>query len=44
MAWLRGEKTMPFGPNGEHVAVRLVDFTQPGRNRLISVYRLRVSE
>jgi len=34
MAWLRGEKTMPFGPNGEHVAVRLVDFTQPGRNRL----------
>ena len=25
MAWLRGEKTMPFGPNGEHVTVRLVD-------------------
>jgi type I restriction enzyme R subunit len=24
-AWLRGEKTMPFGPNGEHVPVRLVD-------------------
>lgn len=34
MAWLRGEKTMPFGPNGEHVTVRLLDFTQPGRNRL----------
>ena len=34
MAWLRGEKTMPFGPNGEHVAVRLVDFTQPAKNRL----------
>jgi type I restriction enzyme R subunit len=34
MAWLRGEKTMPFGPNGEHVAVRLLDFTQPGKNRL----------
>jgi type I restriction enzyme, R subunit len=33
-AWLRGEKTMPFGPNGEHVAVRLVDFTQPAKNRL----------
>ncbi len=32
--WLRGEKTMPFGPNGEHVAVRLVDFTQPAKNRL----------
>ncbi|MDB6140405.1 MAG: type site-specific deoxyribonuclease, HsdR family [Verrucomicrobiaceae bacterium] len=34
MAWLRGEKTMPFGPNGEHVTVRLVDFAQPTNNRL----------
>ena len=34
MAWLRGEKTMPFGPNGEHVPVRLVDAARPGRNRL----------
>lgn len=34
MAWFRGEKTMPFGPNGEHVPVRLVDFTQPDKNRL----------
>ena len=34
MAWLRGEKTMPFGPNGQHVSVRLVDLIQPGRNRL----------
>ena len=33
--WLRGEKTMPFGPNGEHVTVRLLDFSQPGRNRLM---------
>lgn len=32
--WLRSEKTMPFGPNGEHVPVRLLDFTQPSRNRL----------
>jgi type I restriction enzyme R subunit len=37
MAWLRAEKTMPFGPNGEHVAVRLVDFTQPAKNRLTVV-------
>ena len=37
MAWLRGEKTMPFGPNNQHVAVRLVDFTQPGKNRLTVV-------
>jgi type I restriction and modification enzyme subunit R-like protein len=34
MAWLRGEKTMPFGPNGEHVPVRLIDFTDPAKNRL----------
>ena len=34
MAWLRGEKTMPFGYNGEHVPVRLVDAVQPGNNRL----------
>ncbi|XZE20668.1 type I restriction endonuclease subunit R [Pirellulaceae bacterium SH449] len=34
MAWLRGEKTMPFGPSGEHVPVRLVDFNQPAKNRL----------
>ena len=26
MAWVRGERTMPFGPNGEHVTIRLVDF------------------
>jgi type I restriction enzyme R subunit len=34
-AWLRGEKTMPFGPNGEHVPVRLVDFDNPRNNRLV---------
>jgi type I restriction enzyme, R subunit len=33
-AWLRGEKTMPFGPNGQHVTVRLVDPDQPTNNRL----------
>ena len=37
MAWLRSEKTMPFGPNGQHVAVRLVDFTQLAKNRLTVV-------
>src|ERR1700730_14223636 len=26
MAWLTGQKSMPFGPNGEHVTVRLIDF------------------
>ncbi len=34
MAWLRGEKTMPFGVNDEHVPVRLIDLDRPGSNRL----------
>ncbi len=34
MAWLRREKTMPFGPDGERVSVRLVDFSSPANNRL----------
>ena len=35
MAWVRGEKTMPFGKNGEHVPILLVDAAQPANNRLI---------
>ncbi len=35
MAWLRGEKSMPFGANGEHVSIRLVDAAQPANNRFI---------
>lgn len=34
MAWTRGEKTMPFGQNGEHTPVRLIDFNSPSNNRL----------
>jgi len=26
MAWLTGQKSMPFGANGEHTTVRLIDF------------------
>lgn len=37
MAWVRGEKTMPFGENGEHVPIRLIEAEQPGRNRLTVV-------
>jgi type I restriction enzyme R subunit len=25
--WLRGERTMPFGPNGEHVTINLVEWS-----------------
>jgi len=33
--WLRGDKTMPFGPAGEHTTVRLIDFDNPENNQLI---------
>lgn len=26
MSWLTGQKSMPFGPNGEHTTLRLIDF------------------
>lgn len=26
MAWLTGQKSMPFGSNGEHTTIRLIDF------------------
>ena len=32
MAWLTGQKSMPFGPNGDHTTVRLIDFDHPGDN------------
>jgi len=32
---LRGEKTMPFGPNGEHVPIRLIDFDKLERNQFV---------
>lgn len=33
--WLQGDKTMPFGPNGEHTTVRLIDFENPANNDLV---------
>ncbi|MBL8021698.1 MAG: type I restriction endonuclease subunit R [Leptospirales bacterium] len=33
--WLRGEKTMAFGKNGEHVTIRLMDFDNPANNHLV---------
>jgi len=33
--WLKGDKTMPFGPNGEHTTVRLIDFDNPDNNELL---------
>lgn len=33
MSWLRGEKSMPFGPNGEHVPVQLIDTSDRANNQ-----------
>ncbi|MCB9689723.1 MAG: type I restriction endonuclease subunit R [Alphaproteobacteria bacterium] len=34
-AWLRGDRSMPFGPNHEHVTVRLIDFENPENNHYV---------
>ena len=33
--WLKGEVTRPYGPNGEHVTIRLVDFNNVGANEFV---------
>lgn len=34
-AWLRGERTMPFGRNNEHTPVRLIDFDNLSNNEFV---------
>lgn len=33
--WLLGERSMPFGENGEHVTVRLIDFDDIEQNQFV---------
>lgn len=33
--WIRNQKTMPFGENGEHTTVKLIDFENPENNKFI---------
>ena len=35
-AWLRGERSMPFGANGEHVSIHLLDFDSLDNNQYIA--------
>ncbi|RRR74464.1 MAG: type I restriction endonuclease subunit R [Candidatus Viridilinea halotolerans] len=35
IAWLRGERTMPFGPNNQHTSVNLIDFDQLTNNEFV---------
>jgi type I restriction enzyme, R subunit len=34
-SWLKSEISMPFGLNGEHVTINLIDYTNPLKNELI---------
>ncbi|MCB2046330.1 MAG: hypothetical protein KDE61_09635, partial [Novosphingobium sp.] len=34
-AWLLGERSMPFGANGEHVTIRLIDFDGIEKNSFV---------
>ena len=34
-AWLGGDRSMPFGPDGEHVTVRLIDIEDIERNQYV---------
>lgn len=47
-AWMRGERSMPFGPNNEHVPVRLIDFATPEQNQYVAtqqfIYRAGATE
>jgi len=44
-AWMRGEKSMPFGENNQHVSINLIDFNDVKNNSLIitNQYTLRTS-
>ena len=35
MAWVTGEKSMPFGENGEHVTIKLIDFDDLEQNQYV---------
>lgn len=41
-AWLRGEKSMPFGENHAHVTVNLIDFEHPENNTYIATNQYTV--
>lgn len=40
--WLRNEHSLPFGPNGEHVKVRLIDYKELKNNSFILTNQFKV--
>ncbi|MED4051548.1 HsdR family type I site-specific deoxyribonuclease [Priestia megaterium] len=43
ISWLRGELTMPFGENNQHVTIRLIDFEKPNNNFFMFTTELKNS-
>lgn len=41
-AWVQGERSMPFGQNGEHVTIRLVDFDEIERNQFVATQQFTI--
>jgi type I restriction enzyme, R subunit len=41
-AWLLGERSMPFGENGEHVTIRLIDFDDVEQNQFVATQQFIV--
>lgn len=41
-AWLRGDRSMPFGPNHEHVTVRLIDLEKLENNQYVVTTQFRI--
>src|SRR5688572_6111605 len=41
-AWLRGERSMPFGENNQHVTVKLIDYDDLDRNQYIATTQYTV--
>ncbi len=39
-AWMLGERSMPFGSNGEHVTIRLIDFDDIEQNSFVVTQQL----
>jgi type I restriction enzyme R subunit len=42
--WLRGDKTMPFGKNNNHIAVRLIDFDNLLNNKYTITNQFKIKE
>jgi type I restriction enzyme R subunit len=41
-AWLLGERSMPFGANGEHVTIRLIDFEDIEKNSFVATQQFTI--